>query len=118
MNYDKPRTTSTVIIGVFLLINIVLAIMLYPVWWSTISVGDTDPAAAPIVALFAGFGVIFVLLIFIVIAVVSLFLFILSLNNRKSTLKQIRIISIVLDSLTGALLLASIIKIILLAIGI
>ena len=118
MNYDKPRTTSTVIIGVFLLINIVLAIMLYPVWWSTIKISETDPAAAPFIALFAGLGVVFVLLIFVAIAVVSLILFFFSLNNRKSTLKQIRITSIVFDSLLGALFVASVIKIILLAVGI
>ncbi len=118
MNYDKPRVTSTVIIGIFLVINAILAIALYPVWWSSIKVAEEDPAAAPFVALFAGLGVVMILFIYVAIAAVSLVLFLFSLNNRKSTLKSIRITAIVMDSLLGAMLVASVVKIILLAVGI
>ncbi len=118
MNRDKPRITSTVIISIFLLINIILTCSLFMIGFKSIKAEEGQEAGIIFVALFAGVGIVFVLLIYAAIVVSSGVCLAFSVANRKSTLKPVRIISYCYDGLLAAVIVTSIIKIILTAIGI
>ena len=119
---SEKRIVSTVILGIILAINLVLACLMAPVSWSginAISSGDSGAAAA---ALFVGlaYGIIIVLFIIIYSAIFisSAICLIFTFKNRKSTYKPTRIISYVYDGLFIAVMALSLIKIILLLCGI
>lgn len=129
VNYDKPRIVSTVVISIFLAIALFLCLTMYTVWVKDIKAaaeaakeGSEDPGgqvAGGIAVAFAGaFLLIFVYMFEIGAAILSAIILPFSINNRKSIHKPVRIISYVYDGLIGAVLLASVLKIVLLSCGV
>ena len=128
-HFDKPRITSTVIIGIFLLIGMFLAIVLAGTSWAAVKEAadaakeSQEDAAGQVVGgaavAFAGaLGIVLVFIVYIGVTIDMAILLPFSIKNRKSKLKPIRIISYVFDGLIGATLLLSIIKMILFIAGV
>ena len=119
-SYDKPRITSTIVISIFFLATAGFTVpSLFAYSWKAIDEATARGTAGDVfVAIFAAFGIVLYLIYLGAVIVECAILLPLSISNRKSTLKPVRIISYVLDVLIGALILASIIKIILLASGV
>ena len=129
MKYDKPRITSTIIIGVILTVLLVFTLLLTPVSWAALkeaideSAENSESAGGQIVGAFAlaivgAVGIALVIAIYFLIIIGNGICFIFTFKNRRSTLKPIRIISFVMDGLIGAMVTISIVKIILLFCGI
>ena len=127
--FDKPRIVSTVIIGIFLVIALIAAIMFVGVSWADVKAAADSAAdsqdnaagsavAAGAVALAGALGIVLVILVYIGVAIDTIIILPFSIKNRKSTLKPVRIISYVFDGLIGATLLLSIIKLILFFAGV
>ena len=127
--FDKPRITSTVVIGIFLTIALISAILFVGVSWADVkaaadSAADSQDsaagsaAAAGAVVLAGAIGIVMVILVYIGVVVDTAIILPFSIKNRKSTLKPVRIISYVFDGLIGATLLLSIIKLILFFAGV
>ena len=118
--YDKPRITSTIVISIFFLATAAFTVpSLFSFSWKALNEATESGTAGDVfVAFFAAFGIVLYLIYLGAVIVECAILLPLSISNRKSTLKPVRIISYVLDVLIGALILASIIKIILLASGV
>ena len=116
--YDKPRITSTVIIGVFMLISVLVIASVYPLSWSAINDAKNNNAGDVIIAIVAAMGIVLVIALLFITMIVDALLLLFSIFNRKSTLKPVRIISYVYDGILGAAILASIIKVILLFCGV
>ena len=118
--YDKPRITSTIVISILFLATAAFTVpSLFAFSWKAINEATESGTAGDVfVALFAAFGIVLYLIYLGAVIVECAILLPFSISNRKSTLKPVRIISYVLDVLIGALILASIIKIILLASGV
>lgn len=121
MNYDKPRIASTVVIGIFLLVGIIFAVIFAPITWKAIqeaidsSSSSSDPAGQAaggfVLAIFGGLAVVLVGIVYGAILISSGICLIFAIKNRFSTLKPVRIISYVYDGLAGLLILACIAKI-------
>lgn len=122
--YDKPRIVSTVILGLFLAVCLVLGIILIPTSWAAVKEAadaakdsaDTPEGAVvggSVTAFALSLGMILVILVYIGITIVSLICLPFAVKNRKSTLYPIRIVSYVYDGLFVAVLLLSIVKLIL-----
>ena len=122
--YDKPRIASTIVIGVFLIIGVVLALTFVGFTWGTVNQmveeaknSSDDPAGqvagAGVVALVGVIGVVLIFLVYIGVTIAMSICLPFAIKNRKSTLKPIRIISYVMDGLIGSTLLLSIIKMLL-----
>ena len=129
MKYDKPRITSTIIIGVILTVLLVFTLLLTPVSWAALkgaideSAENSESAGGQIVGAFAlaivgAVGIALVIAIYFLIIIGNGICFIFTFKNRRSTLKPIRIISFVMDGLIGVMVTISIVKIILLFCGI
>ena len=127
--FDKPRITSTIIIGVFLAIAMFFAFMFVGVSWAAVkeaadaAAESQEDAAGQVVGgaavAFAGaIGIVLVMIVYFGVVIDTAIILPFSIKNRKSTLKPIRIISYVFDGLIGATLLLSIIKIILFFAGV
>lgn len=129
--YDKKRITSTVILGIFLLISLFFTIIFLPITWAMVNEAveaskQSNPDAgaagqvvgAGAIALVIGVGIVLVFAIEIALAINTPIFLLFSIKNRKSTLKPIRIISYVYDGLFGAMFICAVVKIILLACGI
>ena len=123
--FDKPRIASTVVIGVFMTIALILTLIILPFSWADVEAAvdntaeNSDSAAGAVVGGFAValFGVLGIALVFIVAvanAINSSICLPFAIKNKKSTLKPIRIISYVYDGIIGSLLLVNVIKIIIL----
>ena len=129
IHYDKPRITSTVIIGIFLAIAMFFALLLVGVSWTAVKEAadaakeSGEDAASQVaggaaVAFVGAIGVVLVMIVYIGVVIDTAIILPFSIKNRKSTLKPIRIISYVFDGLIGATLVLSIIKIILFIAGV
>ena len=116
--YDKPRLTSTIIIGIFLLLNIIMVIVMYPLTWQSIEEARTGGAGDIVVAFALAVGIVLVIITYFILIVAQGIMLPFAIKNRNSTLKPVRIISYVYDGLIGAALIASIVKVILLFCGI
>lgn len=118
--YDKPRITSTIVISIFFLATAAFTVpSFFAFSWKALNEAtDGGTAGDAVVAFFGAFGIVLYFLFLGAVVVECAILLPLSISNRKSTLKPVRILSYVLDGLIGAFLLASIIKIILLASGV
>lgn len=125
MKYDKPRLASTIVIGVFITIALILTLIILPFSWEDVkeavdkAAESSDSAAGAAVggfavALFGVLGIALVIVVAIANVINSSICLPFAIKNRKSTLKPIRIISYVLDGVTGAVLLTNLIKIIVL----
>ena len=126
---DKPRITSTVIIGVFLALFLVFTILLIPVSWSAVNamIEESKQAAesaaeqaaeAGVIALVAAIGIILVIILEFGILIGNAICLPFAIKNRRSTLKPVRVISYVYDGLIGAMMLTATVKIILLFAGV
>lgn len=117
--YDKPRITSTVILGLFLISSIISAVMLLPISWADLnkSVEEAQEGGL-VVALFLGIGIIAVAISMLFIAVIDGISLIFTIKNKNSTIPAVRIISYVMDGLFGLLILGFLIRAILLFCGI
>ena len=124
ITYDKPRITSTIIIGVFLTIAMFFAILFAPVTWSAVKAAadaakDSSEevagqvAGSAAVAFVGAIGMVLVIIVYIGVLIDTAIILPFSIKNRKSTLKPVRIISYVLDGLIGATLLFTVVKLIL-----
>ena len=129
VEYDKKRITSTVIVGIVLILALALTISLLPVTWAAInqvieesksssSSGAGQAAEAGAMALVAALGVVFVVILEFAILIANGICLPFAIKNRRSTLKPIRIISYVYDGLIGAMMITATVKIILLFAGI
>ena len=113
-NYDKPRLASTIVLGIFFLL---IASMLIPFVFITLSSLDSNENAAGVI-----FGAILLIpmmfIVYIIGGVSSAICLGFSINNRKSTLKSVRIISFVMDGLFGSLFIIAVVRLILLFCGV
>ena len=127
-NYDKPRITSTVLLGIFLTIFLIFVCSTISINWADVqqeanqaaeqTEGAGAVAAAGAVALVLALGIIFLIGAYIVIFLLCIPCLIFSIKNRHSSLKPIRIISYVYDGVYIALMLAMLIRSVLLFNGI
>ncbi len=118
IEFDKPRITSTIIIGIFMVVTIILIGTLYPVSWKALTDAVNGESGAVFIAFFGALAIVLVMGLIIVSAVVQIILLLFSIANKKSTIKGIRITSFVFDGLLSASIIAAVVKIILLACGI
>ena len=118
IEFDKPRITSTIIIGIFMAATIILIGTLYPVSWKALTDAVNGEAGAVFIAFFGALAIVLVMGLIIVSAVVQIILLLFSIANRKSTIKGIIITSFVFDGLLSASIIAAVVKVILLACGI
>lgn len=116
MNQDKPRITSTVILSLFLIVNALMASLLFSLTINNIEAQSAGEAFA--LAFIAVIGGAFLFIAFGGIIISSAICLIFTIFNRHSTIKAIRIISYVYDGLFGAIIALSVIKIILMVTGI
>ena len=116
VTYDKKRIPSTVIIGIVMILALVFTITLLPTSWSTIqkAIEGGDPAASPFIAFAGALAIVLVIALEFAILAASSICLPFAINNRKSTLKPIRIISYVYDGVLGVLILTAVVKLILL----
>ena len=123
MNYDKKRITSTIILGIFITLALIIIISFLGFNQAYIDEAmeqmkeSNEDAGAQIAGGFALALVLAIGLALVFIAYIACFIDLciclpFCLANRKSTLKPIRIISYVYDGLCGAGLLITIIKLI------
>ncbi len=128
-NYDKPRIPSTVVISVFVTIALFLTILILPISWADVQAAvdntaeNSENAAGAVVGGFAvalvmAIGMALVIIVSIANIITTGILLPFALNNRKSTLKPVRIMSYVLDGLVGAVLITNIVKLILVIAGV
>ena len=113
----KPRITSTVIISVLVLINLFLFVTAIAPLDFAEFVGDPLPEnPGEIELLWGGLVVGVVIMAFVgwtaAIALTHAICLIFTIKNRRSSLKAVRIINIVLDVANVALIIGPIIKII------
>ena len=125
ITYDKKRITSTVILGIFLVISILIALIFISLTWADIDAAmesakqetQDDPAGQMVVggAIALSLGIVIVLAIgaYGLLLINDTIFLIFSIRNRKSTLKPIRIISYIYDGAFGILIAISIVKLIL-----
>ena len=121
MTYDKKRITSTIILGIALTIALVFTAFLLSISWSALQAEaqEQEEVAGSIALVFVGaIGIVLLVMVSAVVNVLSGVCLIFSIKNRQSTLKPIRIISYVMDGLFGFVIVATLVKIILLLIGI
>ena len=113
--YDKPRITSTIVISIFFLATAAFTVpSLFAFSWKALNEATESGTAGDVfVAIFAAFGIVLYLIYLGAVIVECAILLPLSISNRKSTLKPVRIVSYVLDGLIIAMFVISIIKIIL-----
>lgn len=117
--FDKPRITSTVIISIFVLITLVPTIYLLPLSWAAIKAAADAAEKGGAAVVFAGAIVIIMAMIAeAAIIVANAICLPFSIANRKSTIPSVRILSYVIDGVSGALLITAIIKLILFICGI
>ncbi len=127
--FDKPRIASTIVIGIFLLIGMIIAISLSPVTWQAVkeaadeAKNSSDNAAGQVagasaVAFAGALGIVLVMIIYGIVTIAMGICLPFAIKNRKSTLKPIRIISYVYDGLIGATLILCIVKLILFIAGV
>ena len=120
----KKRIVSTVILGLILIVGIYFTILLLPVTWAAIKEASENAdtgnsvVAGTAVAFALSLGIVLAFIVYIGVLVIGIPCLLFSIRNRKSSLKPIRIISYVYDGLYGAILLISIVKMILLLIGV
>ena len=121
--YDKPRIASTIVISVFATIALVITLLTLPINWEMVkeavdnTADNADNAAGAVaggfvIALFGALAVVLTIALNIANVISMSICLPFSLKNRKSTLKPIRIISYVLDGVTGLILLANIVRVI------
>lgn len=121
--YDKPRIASTIVIGIFTLIALIITIVTLPINWEMVkeavdnTAENSDNAAGAVaggfvIALFGALAVVLTIVLNIANIINQSICLPFALKNRRSTLKPVRIISYVFDGLTGAILLTNIVKII------
>ena len=121
--YDKPRIASTVVISVLVTIALIFFLLTLKIDWSLIreavdeNTENSENAAGAIaggfvIALFGSLVVVFAIIINVANIINAGICLPFAIKNRRSTLKGVRIYSYVLDGITGAVLLANIIKLI------
>lgn len=124
----KSRIISTIILTLFVIGCVYFTIVFLPVSWSSVKeaventeVDGSDPSgqvvATGAVAFAAGLGMIMVFLIECIVAFFSGVCLPFSIRNIKSSLKPIRIISIIYTALLGFSFITSAVKIILFFVG-
>ena len=116
--YDKPRITSTVIIAIITVLNIIFIASMCTVSWKAINDAGNGTAGDAFVVLFAAFGIVLIIFLLALTIVPNIVCLVFSIMNRHSTIKAVRIISYVFDGLISAAIVAAIVKIILLLCGI
>ena len=116
--YDKPRITSTIIIGIFMTITIVIIGLLYPVSWKAINEAGSGNVGDVFVVFFAALGIVLIIFVLAFTLIPSILCLIFSIKNRHSTVKAVRIISYVYDGLISAAIVAAVLKAVLLLCGI
>ena len=116
MKYDKPRLTSTIILGIFLTILLGLGLLwMFLFNWHDLKANSAGEAVGEIF-----FAILFVPFYFIAIVVngiLAAICLIFTIKNRKSTVKAIRILSYVMDAVVAVIIALSVIKISLLIVG-
>ena len=123
-NYDKPRIASTIVIGVFVSLVVILTIIILNFTWADVEAAvdstaeNSDSAAGAVVGGFAvalvmALGMALALIVAVANIIASSICLPFALKNRKSTLKAIRIISYVYDGVIALCLFLNILKIIL-----
>jgi len=112
---DGRKLVPTIVTGVVLAILFVLIIPVFTISWKDL---NNSGGGGVILAFVLALGMILIIPLLTFGIIISIVLLVVSIGNRKSELKQIRIISYVLDGLIVAFIIASIIKIILLLVGV
>lgn len=121
MNYDKKRIPSTIILGIALIIALIFTGLILSISWAALQAEaqDQEEVAGSIALVFVGaIGIALIILFAGAVNILSGVCLIFTIKNRQSTLKPIRIISYVMDGLFGFVILATLVKIILLIVGV